>query len=191
MGRQAEPSSLSGGAQLALFAGERERVGRRKRYVHRHTPGELAAFDRTNATILAIRPDWLAEGERLCPGECGKVIRGKARHCGRRWCGAVRRQWGSSFRQVITATLDAYCRLHGDEAKVLQGVITCTAQSWWWDRPRCSHAPEVECSGPRGCRVLPEVEAEQRESWPARKRDALNSARTRAIRILERAGLPG
>jgi hypothetical protein len=77
MRRRAEPSSLSGGAQLALFPGEREPVGRRKRYVHRHTPEELAAFDRTNATILAIRPDWLADGERLCPGECGKVIRGK------------------------------------------------------------------------------------------------------------------
>jgi hypothetical protein len=35
---------------------------------------------------------------------------------------------------------------------------------------------------------LPDVEEEQRESWPARKRDALNSARTRAIRMLKRAG---
>jgi hypothetical protein len=115
--------------------------------VHQHTAEELAAFDRTNATIYAIRPDWLAEGERLCPGSCGKVIRGKARSCGRRWCDAVRCHWGSSFRRVVHAALDAYCELYGDEAKVLQGVITCTAQPWWWDRSRCSHGVEAaSCS---------------------------------------------
>jgi hypothetical protein len=46
--------------------------------------------------------------------------------------------------------LDAYCELYGAEAKLLQGVLTSTAESWWWDRSRCSHGPEVECSGPRG-----------------------------------------
>jgi hypothetical protein len=75
MSRRAE---LTAGGQLALFA---DKPSPRGRYRHQHTADELAAFERTLATLYAIRPDWLASDERLCPG-CGKVIRGQARHCG-------------------------------------------------------------------------------------------------------------
>ena len=62
---------------------------------------------------------------------------------------------------MIHSALDAYCELHGSEAKLLQGVLTCTAEPWWWDRSKCSHGPELPCSGPRGCRVLESVAEEQ------------------------------
>ena len=79
----------------------------------------------------------------------------------------------------------ASCRA---EAKLLQGVLTCTAEPWWWDRSKCSHGPEVPCSGPRGCRVLESVAEEQRRLWSARRRETLNMARTYAIRQLRREG---
>ena len=106
---------------------------RRKRYVHVHTPEELAAFDRTKAIVAQIRGDGLNPDEKWCPGGCGKLIRRERRSCGRRWCDAVRPSWAASFRSVIHSALDAYCELYGSEAKVLQGVLTCTAEPWWWD----------------------------------------------------------
>src|SRR5215218_5081750 len=85
------PAELNPPAQLALFPVD-ERKPRRGRYRHVHTADELAAFERSLAIAYRIRPDWLAPDERLCFG-CGKVIRGKARNCGRRWCDAVRPVW--------------------------------------------------------------------------------------------------
>jgi len=160
---------------------------RRERYRHVHTPAELAAFEHSRAVIAEIRGG-LDPDVRWCPGGCGKVIRRQARSCGRRWCDAVRPAWASSFRSVIHAALDAYCALYGAEAKLLQGVLTCTAEPWWWDRSKCNHGSEVECSGPRGCRVLPSVAEEQKLLWSARRRDTLNQARTASIRQLRREG---
>ena len=66
--------------------------------------------------------------------------------------------------------------------------MTCTAEPWWWDRSKCSHGPEIPCSGPRGCRVLAPVAEEQRLLWSARRHETLNMARTYAIRQLRREG---
>src|SRR4051812_627372 len=95
------------------------RPGARKRFVYQHTAEELAKFERSKEIIAAIRPESLSSNERLCPGGCGKVIPGKARHCGRRWCDAVRATWGRSMSDVLQKALDAYCDLYGTEAKVL------------------------------------------------------------------------
>jgi hypothetical protein len=160
---------------------------RRRKYRHVHTAQELEAFERTLATLARIRPESLNADERLCPG-CGKVIPIRRRHCGRRWCDAVRPSWASSFRSVVEGALEAYCELFGSEAKLLQGVLTCSAQDWWWDRSRCTHAAGVKCSGPLGCRVLASVAEDQRLLWSARRRDTLNHARTKAIRQLRRQG---
>jgi hypothetical protein len=89
---------------------------------------------------------------------------------------------------VIHSALSAYCDLYGSEAKVLQGVLTCTAEPWWWDTSKCSHPPGVVCSGPLGCRVLDSVAEDQRRLWSARRHETLNAARTAAIRQLRREG---
>jgi hypothetical protein len=161
---------------------------RRKRYVHVHTSEELAAFDRSKAIMAQIRGEGLSEDEKWCPGGCGKLIRRVRRSCGRRWCDAVRPSWASSFRSVIHSALDAYCELYGSEARVLQGVLTCTAEPWWWDKSKCSHAPGMACSGPLGCRVLDSISEDQRRLWSARRHETLNAARTAAIRQLRREG---
>ena len=129
MARSTEPVA----DQLELFAAPSAAVtpNWRRRYVHRHTPDELAAFERTNAVLAEIRPDFLNPGERLCPGGCCKVIHGEARHCGRRWCDAVRPTWGRAMADVLHKALDAYCELYGSEAKVLSFAITCTARPGW------------------------------------------------------------
>ena len=181
---------LGGGSdQLSLIEVEPS-PGRRRRtkYVHVHTPEELAAFERSKAISAQIRGDGLSEDEKWCPGGCGKLIRRERRSCGRRWCDAVRPSWAASFRSVIHAALDAYCELYGSEAKVLQGVLTCTAEPWWWDKSKCTHPPDVPCSGPLGCRVLDSVAEEQRRLWSARRHETLNAARTAAIRQLRREG---
>ena len=69
-----------------------------------------------------------------------------------------------------------------------QGVLTCTAEPWWWDRAKCKHGTEISVAGPLGCRVLPSVAEEQKLLWSARRRDTLNQARTAAIRQLRREG---
>jgi hypothetical protein len=157
-------------------------------YRHVHTPEELAAFDRSIANSMRIRGDELAPDEKWCSGGCAKRIRRDRRHCGRRWCDAVRPSWAASFRSVIHSALNAYCDLYGSEAKVLQGVLTCTAEPWWWDTSKCAHPPEVACSGPLGCRVLDSVAEDQRQLWSARRHETLNAARTAAIRQLRREG---
>jgi len=101
---------------------------------------------------------------------------------------AVRPSWAASFRSVIHGALNAYSDLYGSEAKVLQGVLTCTAEPWWWDRSKCSHPQDVACSGPLGCRVLDSVAEDQRRLWSARRRGTINTARTAAIRQLRREG---
>jgi hypothetical protein len=173
--------------QLAMFDMPGKRRSRKTRYRHVHTKEELTAFDRTLAVVAQIRGG-LPEDERWCPGGCGKIIRRERRSCGRRWCDAVRPSWAASFRSVIHSALDAYCELYRSEAKLLQGVLTCTAEPWWWDRSKCSHGADVPCSGPRGCRVLDSVAEEQRLLWSARRRETLNMARTYAIRQLRREG---
>ena len=89
---------------------------------------------------------------------------------------------------VLRGALDAYCGLYGPEAKVLSFAITCTARPGWWDAVRCAHGPGVPCSGTIGCRVKPEIERQERDLWPERKRNVLNMARTDTIRKLRRAG---
>jgi len=178
-----------GSEQLSLVeVGPSPGRRRRPRYVHVHTPEELAAFDRSKAIIAQIRGDDLDPDEKWCPGGCGKLIRRERRSCGRRWCDAVRPSWASSFRSVIHSALDAYCDLFGSEAKVLQGVLTCTAEPWWWDTSKCTHPPGVACSGPLGCRVRDAVAEDQRRLWSARRHETLNAARTAAIRQLRREG---
>jgi len=178
--------------QLELFAPVTAKQSgdgrRRRRYVHRHTPEELAAFQRCREVVASIRPESLRGDERLCPGGCCRVIHGKARHCGRRWCDAVRPTWGRSMADVLHKALDVYCDLYGSEAKVLSFAVTCTARPGWWDTDRCSHGPGVPCSGRIGCRVRREIEESERDAWPQRKRAALNLARTEAIRVLGKAG---
>lgn len=169
-----------------LPAGRPEK--RRRTFLYVHTAEELAAFDRSRAILDQIRGVGLAEDEKWCPGECGKVIRRERRSCGRRWCDAVRPSWASSFRSVIHSALDAYCQLFGSEAKVLQGVLTCSAEPWWWDTSKCTHGSGVTCSGPLGCRVLDSVADDQRRLWSARRHETLNAARTAAIRQLRREG---
>jgi len=175
--------------QLSLVA-VKAAPGRRRRvpYVHVHTPEERAAFDHSIANSMRIRGDALSDDEKWCPGGCAKRIHRDRRHCGRRWCDAVRPSWAASFRSVIHSALNAYCELCGSEAKVLQGVLTCTAEPWWWDTSKCSHPPEVACSGPLGCRVLDSVAEDQRRLWSARRHETLNAARTAAIRQLRREG---
>ena len=172
----------------ALPAPEERTTRARGRYRHVHTAAERQAFARCEAALEAIRGSGLDPSERWCPGDCGKVIRRERRSCGRRWCDAVRPSWASSFRAVVHGALDAYCEVYGTEAKVLQGVLTCSAEPWWWDQTKCSHGPDVPCSGPRGCRVLESVAEDQRRLWSARRRDTLNTARTAAIRQLRREG---
>jgi hypothetical protein len=178
--------------QLGLF--ERppaEKGTRRRRYRHVHTPEELAAFERTKAVVYEIRPDWLGEDRRLCPGGCGKVIGRRYRSCGRRWCDAVRPVWGRSVGEVIRAALDAYLQLHAGAGRVLTTALTCRHGEGWWDTERCGHpADGSKCSGPAGCRVKPEVEEQERRLFPRRKRAALNMARTEAIRKLKQSGRP-
>ena len=101
----------------------------------------------------------------------------------------MRPSWAASFRSVIHGALNAYCDLYGSEAKVLQGVLTCTAEPWWWDRVEVlASVLDVVCSGPLGCRVLESVAEDQRRLWSARRRDTMNAARTAAIRQLRREG---
>lgn len=194
MSRRAE---LTAAGQIALFAAEPEvsapRYGhepgpRRPRYVHEHTADELAAFERTRATINRIRADWLPPDRRLCPG-CSKVIPIQARTCGRRWCDAVRPTWGRRVGEILRAALAAYCELHGGNGRVLATVLTCTHKPGWWDTDRCGHpADGSRCSGPAGCRVKPEVEERERRLFSARSRAAKKMARTEALRKLRRAG---
>lgn len=189
MARRSSVTLGDGSEQLSLVDVEPSPGRRRRtRYIHVHTPEELAAFDRSKAIIAQIRGDGLDPDEKWCPGGCGKLIRRERRSCGRRWCDAVRPSWASSFRSVIHSALDAYCELFGSEAKVLQGVLTCTAEPWWWDTSKCTHPPGVACSGPLGCRVLDSVAEDQRRLWSARRHETLNAARTAAIRQLRREG---
>ena len=151
MRRRRHGGFTDGSVQLALI--DQPAAARRRRYRHIHTAAELLAFERSKAIADEIRGG-LGPDERWCPGGCGKCIRRERRSWGRRWCDAVRPSWASSFRSVIHGMLDAYCELYGSEAKLLQGVLTCSAEPWWWDRSKCTHGPDVPCSGPRGCRVL-------------------------------------
>ena len=162
---------------------------RRARYVHVHTADEQAAFARSQAIILQIRPDWLAPDERLCPGGCEKVIRGEARHCGRRWCDAVRPVWGRTVGEIVRAALSAYCDLYAGDGRVLSTVLTCTHKPGWWNTDKCGHPPDGStCSGPAGCRVKPEIEDRERTLFPARSRAAKKMARTEALRKLKLSG---
>jgi hypothetical protein len=180
------PAELTAGEQLALFTAKRE--SKRGRYRPQHTADDLRAFEHSLAVSYSIRPEWLAEDERLCPG-CGKVIRGQARHCGRRWCDAVRPVWGRTVGEIVRAALSAYCELYGGDGRVLSTVLTCTHKPGWWDTERCGHRPDgSQCSGPAGCRVRPEIEERERELFPARSRAAKKMARTEALRKLRRAG---
>ena len=196
MSRRAEPSA---DGRLALFElpTEPRRRGygyehtggpKRKRYRHEHTAEELAAYERTRATLYRIRPDWLPADRRLCPG-CGKAIPVQARTCGRRWCDAVRPIWGRRVGEIVRAALSAYCDLYGGDGRVLATVLTCTHKPGWWDTGRCGHQSDgSHCSGPAGCRVRPDVEDRERKLFPARSRAAKKMARTEALRKMRKAG---
>jgi hypothetical protein len=186
----ARPSRLAAPGQLGLFAvNEPVKVGRRR--IPTRTPEELAAFDHAIEVALSIRPDWLEPDERLCPGECGKVIGRLSRNCGRRWCDAVRPTWGRAVGEVVRAALAAYVDLHAGGGQVLMTDLTCRHEAGWWDTERCGHPSNGSvCSGPAGCRVKAGIEARERELWPSRKRAAVKMARAEAIRKLKRAGYP-
>jgi hypothetical protein len=132
--RPAERSAPERFEQLRMFQSEtlvqrrsEEPLGRnRSRYRHVHTPEELAAFDRSAAIVLAIRPEWVPADRRFCPGGCGKLIGLERRSCGRRWCDAVRPTWGRSFGAVKRAALDAYIGLCGGNGRVLMTDLTCS-----------------------------------------------------------------
>ena len=188
MSSRADRSRSVAAGQLELFESERP-PARRARYRHVHSPAELAAFDRTLAVVLEIRPDFLGDNERLCPGGCGKVIRSRGYSCGRRHCDAVRPGWGRSFGDVVRAALDAYLALRSGEGKVLATVITCTHKPGWWNTERCGHPSDgSKCSGPAGCRVHEWVIDQELPAFPARVRAAKNAARTEALRKLRRIG---
>jgi len=69
--------SLGGGSEQLSLVEVEPSPGRRRRtrYVHAHTPEELAAFERSRAIIAQIRGDGLRPDEKWCPGGCGKLIR--------------------------------------------------------------------------------------------------------------------
>lgn len=144
---------------------------RRARYVHVHTPEELAAFERSKAIIAQIRGDGLGEDEKWCPGGCGKLIRRERRSCGRRWCDAVRPSWALSFRSLIHSALDAYDELYGSEAKVPQGVLTCTAEPGRGIGRSTLIRRRFPVQGLLGCRVLDSVAEEQRRLLSARRHE--------------------
>ena len=99
---------------------------------------------RSHARFAATGLQTTSGGVRAAAGSC---IRRERRSCGRRWCDAVRPSWASSFRSVIHSALDAYCDLYGSEAKLLQGVLTCTAEPWWWDASKCTHPAAARVLG--------------------------------------------
>jgi hypothetical protein len=94
--------SLGGGLDQLWLIEVEPSLGRRRRtkYVHVHTPEELAAFERSKAISAQIRGDGLSEDEKWCAGGCGKLIRRERRSCGRRWCDAVRPQGLSRSGQL-------------------------------------------------------------------------------------------
>jgi len=101
--------------QLSLV-GVKPAPGRRRRvpFVHVHTPEERAAFDHSIANSMRIRGDALSDDEKWCPGDCGKRIHRDRRHCGRRWCDAVRPSWAvidmpsmtSEQQELVSLLLD-------------------------------------------------------------------------------------
>jgi hypothetical protein len=187
MSRRAD---LSSAGQLRLLDGPHQADRpRRPRYVHVQTAEEKAAFAHSLAILLQIRPEWLVPGERLCPGGCEKVIHAEARHCGRRWCDAVRPVWGRTVGEIVRAALSAYCDLYAGDGRVLSTVLTCTHKPGWWNTESCGHPSDGSaCSGPAGCRVKPEIEERERKLFPARSRAAKKMARTEALRKLKRSG---
>lgn len=193
MSRAAEHSSRRAGEseQLCLFEKQPpDKAAKRRRYRHIHTTEELAAYEQSLANAYKIRPDWLEGNRKLCWG-CRRVIPIQARNCGRRWCDAVRPVWGRTVGEVIRAALDAYVQLHAGAGRVLTTALTCRHEEGWWDTDRCGHPVDgSKCSGPGGCRVKPEIEERERQSFPARKRAAVKMARAQAIRKLKRAGYP-
>jgi hypothetical protein len=187
MSRRADLSSVG---QLRLLEGPHQADNpRRPPHLRFHTPEEEAAFALSEWTSLQIRPEWLRPEKRLCPGGCEKVIHVEARHCGRRWCDAVRPTWGRTVGEIVRAALSAYCDLYAGDGRVLSTVLTCTHKPGWWDTGRCGHPSDGSvCSGPAGCRVRPEIEERERKLFPARSRAAKKMARTEALRKLRRAG---
>jgi len=192
MSRRAEPSArCNGEPQLFALAQPYDFPGRVTRRKPEYTEEQRAEFAAVSALADEIRPAWLAVDERLCPGDCGKVISRLRRSCGRRWCDAVRPTWGRSVGEVIRAALNAYVEMYGGAGRVLTTALTCRHEEGWWDIEHCGHpADGSKCSGPGGCRVRAEVEEEERRLFPGRKRAALNLARTEALRKLKRAGYP-
>ena len=193
MSRRAERSARRCREQGQLFRPRSPEDAPRRvaRVVPEYTREQLGRFAATEGTAEEIRPFWLDPEERLCPGGCGKVITRQRRSCGRRWCDAVRPTWGRTVGEVVRAALNAYLALHGGGGRVLTTALTCRHEEGWWDIERCGHpADGSKCSGPGGCRVKREIEEEERRRFPARRRAALNMARTEAVRKLRRAGYP-
>src|SRR5215831_3963640 len=111
MGRRSNRTAIPG--QLTFF-GCADQPGKQPRRGRFYTADELDTFARSERLASTIRPHWLDEDERLCPG-CSKVISRQARNCGRRWCDAVRPTWGRTVGEIVRAALTAYCDLYAGE----------------------------------------------------------------------------
>jgi integrase len=102
--------SFGDGSQQLALVDVRPGPGlrRRTKYVHVHTPEELAAFERSIANADQIRGIELSPDEKWCPGGCGKLIRRERRSCGRLTCGEFSKLWLSEYARAAGATRRTY-----------------------------------------------------------------------------------
>lgn len=91
---------------------------------------------------------------RVCPW-CGGSLFGRV-PCKRRICPRYAPLWAYDWRIVLLENLIAY------SGKALVYTLTPPGEDLLpWDRSKCSHAPTVPCSGPRGC----VIEKSARRAW--------------------------
>lgn len=137
------------------------------------TPAER----RVDAAALELR------GYRRCE-ECGQLVPLRVSRCRRRTCPGYGATWARDTMRKIRENLRAY------EGLVCMCTLTAPGQDAGlvWDRRACSHSPDVSCSGPRGCRVLPaaaEAWNDLSRSW---WRELNRVAKLRADRAVKRLG---
>jgi hypothetical protein len=122
-------------------------------------------------------------GFRRCE-DCGQLLPLSVSQCRRRTCPGYAATWARDTMRKIRENLRAYgglacmCTLTapGQEA----GLV--------WDRELCTHPAGVECSGPRGCKVVAEVAALWNERSKAWWRELNRIAKQRADRAVRRLG---
>jgi hypothetical protein len=152
----------------------------RPRVVPTYTAEQRAAFRRSEEVIAQIRPESVGSNRKLCAG-CGRIIHRERRNCGRRWCPLVNGTWSRDREAVIRRALET----HGGPFLVI--AVTQDHRGGWWDCDKKGH-PSLPCSGPRGCKVKPQVAERENEAFPARRRALINDARTWAVRAMRKAG---